>query len=363
MVKCIGAEQRVNQKMSFRPHEIPEVSLKEKIVFLGSLAAYPELTVPVEMKETHMSCVFLAGDTVLKLKKPVKYPFLDFSTVAAREFNCREEIRLNRRLASGTYIGVVPLTLEPDAKLALDGVGEVVDWLVEMRRLPADRMLDSTIRNGTITRVEVEAVADRLEAFYKHTAPANLTPQEYIVGISSELTVNEKVLTMPDFNLPQATLGTALRSIQDFVARDSRILLNRVENGHIIEGHGDLRPQHVCLVNPPIIIDCLEFNRSLRLVDPFDELTFLGLECELLGASWIGSLLIERCAGALGGAPDDRLLAFYTAFRATLRARLAVSHLLEPEPRQPEKWVPLAKQYLMIAERAVSRMAPQADSQ
>ncbi len=96
--------------------------------------------------------------TVLKLKKPVKYPFLDFSTIAAREFNCREEIRLNRRLAPDTYIGVVPLTLEPDGKLALNGVGEVVDWLVKMRRLPADRMLDSAIKNGTITRVEVEEV-------------------------------------------------------------------------------------------------------------------------------------------------------------------------------------------------------------
>lgn len=349
--------------MSFRPHEIPEVSLEEKVVFLGSLATYPELTVPVEIKETHMSCVFLAGDTVLKLKKPAKYPFLNFSTVAAREFNCREEIRLNRRLAPDTYIDVVPLTLEPDAKLALDGVGEVVDWLVKMRRLPADRMLDSAIKNGTVTRVEVESVADRLVTFYEHSAPANLTPQEYISGISGELTLNEDVLTMPEFDLPQATLVTVLKSIQNFVARDSRMLLNRVENGHIIEGHGDLRPQHVCLVDPPVIIDCLEFNRSLRLIDPFDELTFLGLECEILGASWIGSLLIERCADALGGAPDDRLLAFYAAFRATLRARLALAHLLEPEPRQPEKWVPRAKQYLAIAERAVSRMAPQADSQ
>jgi aminoglycoside phosphotransferase family enzyme len=337
MVKYITAGQRTNQKMSFRPHEIPEVSLEEKVVFLGSLATYPELTVPVEMKETHMSCVFLAGGTVLKLKKPAKYPFLDFSTIAAREFNCREEIRLNRRLAPDIYIGVVPLTLEPDGKLALNGVGEVVDWLVKMRRLPADRMLDSVIKNGTITRVEVEAVADRLAAFYERT--------------------------MPEFDLPQATLGIVLRSIQNFVARDSRMLLNRVENGHIIEGHGDLRPQHVCLVDPPVIIDCLEFNRSLRLVDPFDELTFLGLECELLGASWIGNLLIERCADALGGAPDDRLLAFYAAFRATLRARLALAHLLELEPRQPEKWVPRAKQYLAIAERAVSRMAPQADLQ
>lgn len=349
--------------MSFRPHEIPDVSFEEKLVFLGSPATYTELTVPVDMKETHMSCVFLAGDTVLKLKKPVKYPFLDFSTIAARELNCREEIRLNRRLAPDTYIGVVALTLEPDGKLALNGEGEVVDWLVKMRRLPADRMLENAIKNGTVTRIEVEAVADHLAAFYERTAPAKLTPQEYLSGIVNELAVNEEVLTMPGFDLPRATLSTVLKSTQNFVARDSRMLLDRVENGRITEGHGDLRPQHVCLVDPPVIIDCLEFNHSLRLIDPFDELVYLGLECELLGASWIGKLLIARCADALGGAPDDRLLAFYAAFRASLRARLALAHLLEPELRQPEKWVPRARQYLTIAEQAVSRIAPQADSQ
>lgn len=305
-----------------------------------------------------MSWVFLAGVTVFKLKKPVKYPFLDFSTIAAREVNCREEIRLNRRLAPDIYLGVVPLTLEPDGKIALNGAGQVIDWLVKMRRLPADRMLNRAIERGTVTQAEAEAVAGLLAAFYERAESADLTPQEFIAGFVHGLGENESVLTLPEFDLPHATVSMVLKATRDFVDRDSQLLMDRARKGCVVEGHGDLRPQHICLVDPPVIIDCLEFNRRLRLVDPFEELVFLGLECERLGASWVGDLVLKRCVDALGGAPSDRLLAFYTAYRASLRARLALAHLLEPKPREPEKWVPLAKQYLAIAERAGFRMAP-----
>lgn len=301
-----------------------------------------------------MSWVFLSGDTVFKLKKPVKYPFLDFNTIAAREFNCREEIRLNRRLAPETYLGVVPLTLEPDGKLALDGAGRVIDWLVKMRRLPAERMLDQAIEEGTVTRTEIEAVADILATFYTQVEPADLTPQDYIAGFAQGLAESAAVLTMPRFDLPHETVNMVLKAARDFITRDAELLMDRVRQGHVVEGHGDLRPEHVCLVDPPVIIDCLEFNRRLRLVDPFDELTYLGLECERLGASWIGTVLARR----RDDAPLDRLLAFYTIYRACLRARLGLAHLLEPNPRKPKKWVPLARQYIAIAERAIPRMAP-----
>lgn len=332
-----------------------DVGLKEKVAFLGSSATYPEPPPRVDREETHMSWVFLAGDTVFKLKKPVKYPFLDFSTIDAREFNCREEIRLNRRLAPDTYLGVVALTLEADGTLALGGKGKAIDWLVKMQRLPADRMLDRAIEEGSVNRAEIEAIADVLAAFYEEVEPADLKPQEYVAGFVEELAENEAVLTMPQFDLPHATVSKVLKAAGDFISRDSGLLMDRVQKGHVVEGHGDLRPEHVCLMDPPVIIDCLEFNHRLRLVDPFDELSYLGLECELLGASWIGATLARRHDDA----PPDRLLAFYTVYRACLRARLALAHLLEPEPRKPKKWVPLARQFIAIAERAIPRLVPQ----
>jgi len=123
-----------------------------------------------------------------------------------------------------------------------------------------------------------------------------------------------------------------------------------------VEGHGDLRPEHVCLSDPPVIIDCLEFSRELRLVDPFDELSFLSMECAVLGARWIGPALIDLCATSLGDRPPDETLAFYTAYGASFRARQALAHLLEPAPRTPEKWIPLARAYLDEAERAAVKL-------
>lgn len=341
-----------------RSNSLRAIDILEKVNFLSSPDAYSHHPGRVDVIETHMSWVFLADDFVFKLKKPVRYPFLDFSTVAAREMDCRTEVRLNERLAPGIYIGVVALTHESDAKLTLNGTGTVVDWLVKMRRIPAEQMLDQAIAHNTVKRAEIEKVADVLADFYRSTRPAELTAQEYVAQFARQQAQTQSVLTRQRFDLPPEKLHRALKLTGDFIALDSDLLAERQRDGHIVEGHGDLRPEHICLVDPPVIIDCLEFNRSLRLVDPFDELAFLGMECTRLGVNWIGNLVMSRCRRALDDRPANRLIAFYTAFRALLRARLALSHLLEPKPRQPHRWAPLAKQYVDIAERASLRIFP-----
>jgi uncharacterized protein len=335
------------------------VSTAEKVAFLGSPEAYPRRPRRVDVKETHMSWVFIAGDRVYKIKKPVRYPFLDFRTLAAREANCREEVRLNRRLAPDVYFGVVPLTKKRVEGLALDGRGEVVDWLVEMRRLPEGLMLDRAILEHTIERdrggLRIDAVADLLIAFYRGSPPADIAPSAYVEHFAHEHAINEAVLRDPRFSLDKARVGYALDRVRRGVEEDAAILEDRVRQGRVVEGHGDMRPEHVCLSDSPVIIDCLEFSRDLRLVDPFDELTFLGLECARLGAAWIGERLIERCAGAPVDKPSPRLLEFYWTYRACLRARQALAHLLEPDPREPWKWVPLANCYLELAQaRAIT---------
>lgn len=333
------------------------VSTAEKVAFLGSPEAYPYRPLQVDVKETHMSWVFIAGDRVYKLKKPVRYPFLDFRTLAAREANCREEVRLNRRLAPDVYFGVVPLMKKRAGGLALDGPGEVVDWLVEMRRLPERLMLDRAILEHTVERdrgdLRIDAVAVLLIAFYRACPPADIAPSAYVERFAHEHAINAAVLRDPRFSLDKARVDYALDRVQRGVEDDAALLGDRVGQGRVVEGHGDLRPEHVCLSDPPVIIDCLEFSRDLRLVDPFDELTFLGLECARLDAAWIGERLIERCENALVDKPPPRLLEFYWTYRACLRARQALAHLLEPDPREPCKWVPLANRYLELAQARV----------
>ena len=151
--------------------------------------------------------------------------------------------------------------------------------------------------------------------------------------------------------------AAALDALDAALARHAPLLLARAAGGHVVDGHGDLRPEHVCLQQPPVVIDALEFNAALRAVDPFDELAFLVLECEIAGASWIGPRLLASCAAALRSAPPAALLQLYTAYRAQLRARLALAHLLEPQPRTPLKWAPLAERYLQRSLAALERVS------
>lgn len=322
-------------------------SLGEKIALLALPATHASRVPVVEIVETHMSLLFVAGDLVYKLKKPVVYPFLDFSTLSARERSCRDELRLNRRLAADVYLGLSTMTREADGTLALDGHGQIVEWLVRMRRLPRDRMLDVRIREGSVTPQEVDATAAILARFYATAAAAQITADEYLQQLRREHAVNRAII---------ATLGggpenALVTEVARFLDHDDALLRERVEAARIVDGHGDLRPEHVCLETPPVIIDCLEFNEQLRQVDPFDEIAYLGLECTRLGASWIASRLLARLCAGLGETVDPRLLVFYARYRACVRARLALAHLAEASPRDPARWQPLAREYLRIGAR------------
>ncbi len=128
------------------------------------------------------------------------------------------------------------------------------------------------------------------------------------------------------------------------------LLEERVDQGRVIEAHGDLRPEHICLCSPPVIIDCLEFNRAFRILDPVEELCFLAMECELLGAPFIGQRAFEVYRGITGDDPSPALIAFYKCYRACLRAKLAVWHIADPETNHPTKWTARANDYLRLAD-------------
>ena len=327
----------------------------EKVRFLSQPEAYGPDVHNVEVRQTHMSWVFLTEDHVYKLKKPVTYPHLDFSTIEKRRRNCEAEVRLNRRLAEGVYIGIVPLRRDAQG-LHLDGEGEIVDWLVHMVRLPETDMLDRRIVDGRVARADIEQLSHLLADFYARLAPE--TDDAYLDHLAREQPINRSVLEMPElgFRDRAAPLLDALdQAIDDLRPQ----IEGRIADGRMIEGHGDLRPEHVCLNETPKIIDCLEFNRRMRIIDPFDEVNYLGLECEMEGAAWVRPVLLEVLEQRVGHRPAPALMALYGTFRALLRARLSAAHLLEDHIRKPDKWGPQTFGYLALAEReAVSLPFP-----
>jgi predicted phosphoribosyltransferase/aminoglycoside phosphotransferase family enzyme len=325
--------------------------IEAKVAFLRRPEAYPEKPRAVEAVETHMSWVFLTERHAYKLKKPVHYDGLDFRTPELRRLDCEEELRLNRRLAEDVYLGIVPLTVDRDGTLELEGAGEPIDWLVHMRRLPAERMLDGLIRRARIEEAEVRPAALRLAHFYARARPVEITGPAYRGRLEEGVREDERELREPRYGLARDRVTALARAQLAFLERHPALFDVRAREGRIVEGHGDLRPEHICLTRTPAIIDCLEFSRELRILDPADELAFLALECERLGAAVVGRWFLDSYSRVTGDEPPEALLRFHRTYRALRRAKIAVWHLRDPDVRDPGRWSERARRYLELAAR------------
>jgi len=324
--------------------------LTEKVAFLRQPQAYRGKAVEVAAIETHMSWVFLAGRIAYKLKKPVQNDFLDFRGLESRRRNCGDEVRLNRRLAPDVYLGTVPLTVEADGTLAVDGAGDPVDWLVKMRRLPAERMLDQAIRDGTAKTRELRTVARLLATFFADAVPVAMPPAEYRRRLASAVTANRRILADPASGMPIRPVEIVTAMLRKFVMGQTPLFDRRVRRGRIREGHGDLRAEHVFLGPKAAVIDCLEFSRDSRIQDSADELSRLAIECEVLGGPGAGKVILETCCDRLGDDPPPELIAFYKAFRAMLRAGAAILIPANGSPGVPAHAQGRAETYLTLAE-------------
>lgn len=321
--------------------------IEEKVAFLSNAASYPVEADRVEVLETHMSWIFLVGPRVYKLKKPVASHLFDFTTIDGRYKNCIEEVRLNRRLGGDTYMGVEQLSTLTHGKLALGREGIPVDWLVIMRRLPATSMLEQQIKSAAVDYGGVSAVAAVLARFYSNAESLPLSGEQYLEQLRGGIRDNFRQLI--NYSLPEHRLKTVCDLQMAVLDKNSVLFADRATTGSLVEAHGDLRPEHICLTEPPVVIDCLEFNRELRIRDPLDELSFLAMECEKLGEIKVGKILFEVYERITGDQPEAALLAFYKAYRASERAKLAIWHLDDDFHEKRGPWRQKAADYLTMA--------------
>jgi aminoglycoside phosphotransferase family enzyme len=315
------------------------------------LQAYPEAPPSVTSIETHMSWVFLAGAHVYKLKKAIRHDELDFSSPELRRRNCLEEVRLNRRLAPDVYHGVVPVT-SANGCIAVDGEGAVVDWLVHMRRLPAERSLEAVLLAGHAAAEEavIRGAAQHLARFYSGAAPERQQSVAFRARLADGVRGDQDVLLQSRYGLDTAKVTALAEAELDVLDRCAAGFDRRVEQGRIVEGHGDLRPEHLWLETSSPIIDCVEFDRALRVVDPADELAFLGLECDRLGSPDVGRWFLDTYIEVTADRPPEWLLAFYRVYRALRRATIAARHLDDPSVADAGRFRERARLYLAMAE-------------
>jgi uncharacterized protein len=332
-----------------------EDELPDKVRFLSDQSSY-ESTHPVQVLETHMSWVFLTDQYVYKLKKPVKYDYLDFTSLSSRYRYCLEEIKINRELGGDTYISVVPLN-RLAGHLRFYGDGETVEWLVKMKRLPADTMLDQCILAGKVNNANVQKSAEMLVDFYQKNLPVRKSFSLYVKDLVADIEVNSSALVRKEFIVSHTRIVNIATNLLFFIVKYSEVFRTRMNEGRIAECHGDLRPEHICIrAGNPVIIDRVEFDPALRIMDVAEELSFLALECELLGSPSTGKLYIEVYRWKGHDKIPDQLICFYKAKRALLRARLSLAHMLEPQyQEQAVKWRDRCERYLAASEQYCQR--------
>ncbi|KAA9160212.1 AAA family ATPase [Amycolatopsis acidicola] len=293
------------------------------------------------VRETHIGAVFFAGELAYKLKKPVDFGFLDFTRRETRQEVCHREVALNRRLAPDVYLGVADVT-GPD--------GEPCDHLVVMRRMPEERRLATLVRAGEVPVGTIDELARTVAAFHSR---ADRGP-----GISAAGTRDALRHRWRDsFSQVRPFAGTVLdpsvtaeieRLTEEFLAGRETLFDHRVAKGHIVDGHGDLLADDIfCLDDGPRILDCLEFDDRLRWVDGLDDIAFLAMDLERLGAPALAGRLLERYVEFAGDPAPPALRHHYLAYRAFVRVKVACLRSAQGDAGAAEP----ARQYAGIAVR------------
>jgi aminoglycoside phosphotransferase family enzyme/predicted kinase len=286
----------------------------------------------VDLVTTHISWVFLTDHDVWKVKRPIGYSFVDYSTMERRLHFCEEEVRLNRRLAPDVYLGVVPIRLGLKGHTLTDD-GPVVDHAVHMRRLPDAASAEALLRSGGLTHEHLWLLAEMLAGFYP-TCPA-MPAFGAVEAIRANASQNfDQVRPFIGQRL-SASAFDAVRGWQlGLLARHAQRFEDRVKGGHIRDGHGDLRLEHVYFEGgAPLVIDCVEFSERLRVCDVASDVAFLAMELEVrrrsdLAGSFLGRFALESNDYDLYDVVD-----FYLSYRAWVRA--LVASLLAADPSTP----------------------------
>lgn len=332
-------------------------SLEEKVAFLADARHYRGRPRAVETIETHFAWLFLVGERAYKLKKPLRQASMSYRTLALRERACRAEVELNRRLAPGIYLRVVPLGRNAAGELMRARGARVVDWLVEMVRLPASRMLDQAILAGAIRPRDLHRLMTRLAAFFRYAKRRPMSDRDYLARLLQQVRRNAQELRAPDLALDPILVEEVICSQLGLLNEHAHLLAGR--GARLLDGHGDLRPEHVFLGTHgagACVIDCLEFDPDLRRLDPAEEISFLALECRRLGATRVAADLIALYARTTGDSAPQALIHFYMSRRAAVRAQIAAWHLRDAAfARQSRQWRRHAHSYLADALRHIHR--------
>ena len=295
---------------------------------------YPHPVETIERRETHISTVFLTGPFVYKIKKPVDLGFLDFTSLEKRQHYCLQEIALNRRLSHGVYIDAVPITCH-DGTYALNGSGETVEFAVKMHQLAETDSMQQRLKRATLDDGDIESLVRLLVGFFAQTATID------DVDPSGTLAWEENLQRAEPFAgvwIDRRQFEFVRSAARSFYRRHQNLFQRRRRDGKIKDGHGDLRTDHIYFTTTGIqIIDCIEFNDTLRVLDIISDLAFLVMDLEYNHFPETARSLIRwyvKQTDDVGALP---LLDFYRCYRAMVRCKVSCFRLRECGDRSADR--------------------------
>ena len=285
---------------------------------------YPESPTGVTHVETHISHVFLCDEYVYKIKKPVDFGFLDFTTLKKRHFYCNQEVVLNSRLAGGFYLGVEAMYEKGGTYSFRNGPGfRVCEYAVKMKRIPLDCLLHGLIDEGRPLYGELEPVGRKLALFHRE---ARVYRGEKLGGLSIVRGATEENFAQIEGFRDTTISGGFYDALggytRSFLSDNEGLFSSRKKSGYIREGHGDLHTQHVCLASPPVIFDCIEFNESFRIIDVLEDIAFLFMDMEYHARFDLSSRFFKAYFAHHEPSFDEELLRFYKIYRAVVRGKV-----------------------------------------
>jgi len=320
--------------------------------------AYPDASAGVEMMQTQMSFVFLTGDYVYKVKKPVNLGYLDYTTLEKRHFYCQREVELNQRLCPDAYLGVVAITRDKGG-ISVEGQGEVIEYAVKMRYLPQQAMMNELLVNNRVSVEMVSKVAQRMVEFHQK-AETNATISTF--GELDAITRN----TEENFSQTEKYIGRTIsqekyRRIKDytrsFIENNAPLFRKRIADGKIRDCHGDLHAAHICFTNGICIYDCIEFNDRFRYCDVASEIAFLAMDLDHYRRADLSQSFVNAYVAFSQDKELPQLLNFYKCYRAYVRGKVEGFKLDDPHISEEEKTrvLAIAKRYFELAESYIQK--------
>jgi uncharacterized protein len=316
-------------------------------------AALPDPTQSVRVVQTHISIVFVADALVYKVKKPVNFGFLDFSTLDKRKYFCHREVELNRRLSRDLYVDVLPITLQGGVHTLRETGGNPVEFAVRMKRIPDDRLMKSVFARGDITDGHLRQIAEVVAEFH---ATAATSPEIAAFGAPERFRVN----TDENFEQIRNYIGTTVSEDQfqslkawtdAFYQSHHPLFMERITQGRIRDCHGDLHMEHVCLTEDLPIFDCIEFNDRFRYSDTIADIAFLLMDLEYHGGRDLAAALWRYYKALAHEEEAEHLLSFYKVYRAVVRGKVNGFQVDDPSIRgqEKEKAIQTAQKYFQLA--------------